>query len=57
MVLWVSGGIILALLALVPLGLFAIDLTIIKYASAPGVNVLLVDPKQAEIEQQKTAEW
>ncbi|MSQ95722.1 MAG: preprotein translocase subunit SecE [Gemmataceae bacterium] len=37
--------------------LFSVDVILIKVLSAPGIQVLLINPKDAEMEQQKTAEW
>lgn len=37
--------------------LFVVDIIWIKVLSAPGIQVLLINPKDAEKEQQKTAEW
>ncbi len=37
--------------------LFSVDVLLIKVLSAPGIQVLLINPKDAEQEQQKTAEW
>jgi preprotein translocase SecE subunit len=37
--------------------LFIVDVIWIKVLSAPGIQVLLIDPKQAQKEQQETAKW
>jgi len=37
--------------------LFVVDVIWIKVLSAPGIQVLLIDPKQAQKEQQETAKW
>jgi preprotein translocase SecE subunit len=37
--------------------LFIVDVIWIKVLSAPGIQVLLIDPKQAQIEQQETTKW
>ena len=37
--------------------LFVVDIIWIKVLSAPGIQVLLIDPKQAQKEQQETAKW
>jgi preprotein translocase SecE subunit len=37
--------------------LFVVDVIWIKILSAPGIKVLLIDPREAEKEQQETAKW
>lgn len=37
--------------------LFVVDVIWIKVLSMPGIQVLIIDPKQAQEEQRKTAEW
>ncbi|MBI2804821.1 MAG: preprotein translocase subunit SecE [Planctomycetes bacterium] len=37
--------------------LFAVDIVWIRVLSAPGIQVLVIDLKEAEKQQQKTAEW
>ncbi|MBI3824283.1 MAG: preprotein translocase subunit SecE [Planctomycetes bacterium] len=37
--------------------LFVVDIIWIKVLSAPGVRVLLIDPKKAQEEQRETAKW
>jgi hypothetical protein len=51
------AGVLLLALAIVPLTAFVIDILWIKYGSAPNVEVLLIDPNEAQKEQQETAKW
>jgi preprotein translocase SecE subunit len=37
--------------------LFVVDVIWIKVLSAPGIQVLLIDPKQAQKQQEETAKW
>jgi preprotein translocase SecE subunit len=37
--------------------LFVVDVVLIKVLSAPVIKVLMIDPKKAQEEQQKTATW
>jgi preprotein translocase SecE subunit len=55
--LWQDTIVVLTTVVLLTTFLFVLDLLWIKVLSAPGIQVLLIDPKQKQQEQQEKAQW